>query len=227
MTTPTIGQVLVLCDDKWHPAQVVRSGIEALGAKELGTEDFHFDVIENANDWSAERMAAYPIVLLAKANHVSATENVPWITPAVEEAFLDYVRGGGALLVVHSGTIVRDSETLKRLIGGTFTQHPAQCEVTITPQGYHPITLNVEPFSVMDEHYFMETTDLQAHHFLSTTSEHGAQSGGWLREEGEGRVCVLTPGHNAEVWVHPEFQTLLRNALIWCSGQLPTPETAE
>lgn len=219
MTTPTIGQVLVLCDDKWHPAHVVRSGLDA-----LGSEDWHFDVIENANDWSATRMAAYPIVLLAKANHVSATENVPWITPAVEEAFVDYVRGGGGLLVVHSGTIVRDSETLKRLIGGTFTQHPPQCEVTITPQGYHPITQNVEPFSVKDEHYFMETDDLQAHHFLSTTSEHGAQSGGWLREEGEGRVCVLTPGHNTEVWVHPEFQTLLRNALLWCGGQMPTPE---
>lgn len=44
------------------------------------------------------------------------------------------------------------------------------------------------------------------------------QQGGWWREEGDGRVCVLTPGHNAEVWVHPEFQTLLRNALLWCAG---------
>ena len=93
--------------------------------------------------------------------------------------------------------------------------------MTVTPQGYHPITVNVEPFTVKDEHYFMETDDLQAHHFLTTTSEHGAQSGGWWREEGSGRVCVLTPGHNVEVWLHEEFQTLLRNALLWCAGALP------
>ena len=71
-----------------------------------------------------------------------------------------------------------------------------------------------------DEHYIMEIDDLEANHFLSTTSEHSAQSGGWLREEGDGRVCVLTPGHNAEVWLHPEFQTLLRNGLLWCNALL-------
>lgn len=209
-------RVLVLCDDKWHPAHVVAAGVEA-----LGTADFQFDVIENAREWSAERMGQYPLTLLAKANHISAVENVPWITPDVEAAFAAYVRGGGGLLVVHSGTIVRESPQLQRLIGGTFTQHPPQCEVTVTPQGYHPITVNVEPFTVKDEHYFMETDDLQAHHFLTTTSEHGAQSGGWWREEGSGRVCVLTPGHNVEVWLHEEFQTLLRNALRWCAGELP------
>jgi type 1 glutamine amidotransferase len=212
-------RVLVLCDDKWHPARVVRAGVEA-----LGTEDFTFDVIENGHEWSAERMAQYPLVLLAKANQVSAVEDVPWITPDVEEAFLKYVRSGGGLLAVHSGTVVRELPALKRLLGGAFVQHPPQCEVTVTPQGYHPITVNVEPFSVKDEHYFMETDELYsyAHAFLTTTSDHGAQSGGWLREEGAGRVCVLTPGHNVEVWLHPEFQTLLRNALLWCAGELPS-----
>jgi type 1 glutamine amidotransferase len=31
---------------------------------------------------------------------------------------------------------------------------------------------------------------------------------------------VLTPGHNAEVWRHPSFQALLRNALAWCANQI-------
>jgi hypothetical protein len=29
-------------------------------------------------------------------------------------------------------------------------------------------------------------------------------------------VCVLTPGHNVEVWQHPSFQALLVNGLDWC-----------
>lgn len=207
-------RVLVLCDDKWHPAQVVRDGLGALDA-----DEWQFEWIEDARAWSAERMAQFPLVLLAKSNHISAVENVPWITPEVEEAFLAYVSAGGGLLVVHAGTIVRESPVLKTLIGGTFIQHPPQCEVTITPQGEHPITLNVEPFTVLDEHYFMETNDLEANYFLTTTSEHGVQPGGWIRDEGEGRVCVLTPGHRVEVWLHPEFQTLLQNGLRWCAGE--------
>ena len=127
--------------------------------------------------------------------------------------------------MVHSGTIgYGEMPGLLGLIGGVFVQHPPQCEVTITPQGEHPIVLNVEPFTVMDEHYFMQTNDLQEHHFLSTTSVHGVQSGGWLRDEGDGRVCVLTPGHNVEVWLHPEFQTLLGNALRWCTEPKPNEQ---
>jgi hypothetical protein len=26
---------------------------------------------------------------------------------------------------------------------------------------------------------------------------------------------VLTPGHNLEVWLHPDFQKLLHNGLTW------------
>ncbi len=203
-------RVLVLCDDPWHPAHNARVGVEA-----LGTDDFQFDLIEDGSEWSAERMAQYPLLLLTKSNQISAVNKEPWITPEVEEAFLEHVRAGGGLLVVHSWTVVRDTLTLSRLIGGTFIHHPPKCDVTVTPQGDHPITLNVEPFTVFDEHYFMETDDLQAHHFLTTTSVHGAQSAGWLRDEGKGRVCVLTPGHLPEVWLHPEFQTLLRNGLLY------------
>jgi type 1 glutamine amidotransferase len=209
-------RVLVLCDDKAHPGGRVRAGVAS-----LGNDTFEFDVVEDGREWSAERMGSYPLVLLTKSNQSSALETTPWITPEVEEAFVDYVRAGGGLLAVHSGTIVRELPTLKRLLGGAFVQHPPRCDVTVTPQGYHPITDNVEPFTLLDEHYFMETDDLEAHHFLTTTSEHGAQSGGWWREEGQGRVCVLTPGHTPEVWLHPEFQTLLRNALLWCAGELP------
>ena len=204
-------QVLVLCDDYWHPADRVRAGMAA-----LGTDEFSFDVIEDAREWSAARMGEYPLVLLTKFNEITAADRDPWITPAVEEAFVDYVQAGGGLLVVHSGAVVAELSTLRRLIGGTFIHHPPRCEVTVTPQGEHPITTNVEPYTLVDEHYFMETDDLQAHHFLSPTSEHGAQSGGWLRDEGEGRVCMLAPGHTMEVWQHPEFLTLLRNGLRWC-----------
>ena len=48
--------------------------------------------------------------------------------------------------------------------------------------------------------------DTEADVFMTATSEHGTQPGGWTRTEGAGRVCMLTPGHNVEVWLHPSYQ---------------------
>ncbi len=63
----------------------------------------------------------------------------------------------------------------------------------------------------------MEPGEPGADVFLTATSQRGTQPAGWMRGMWKGRVCVLTPGHNLEVWLHPGFQTLLRNALSWCA----------
>ncbi len=205
-------KTLVLCDDYWHPARVPREGLNPL--KEQG---FTFDWIEDAREWSAERMAAYPLVILTKSNHVSSADKSAWMTEEVESAFADYVRKGNGLLAIHSGTADYQEKTILRsLLGGVFTHHPDQCVVTIEPQTSHSLTTDVAPFAVKDEHYFMAMYDSQADVFMTTRSEYGEQPAGWRRTEGDGRVAVLTPGHNLEVWLHPSYQALLLNTLRWC-----------
>lgn len=205
-------RALVLCDDYWHPARTARAGLAPLAA-----QGFAFDWLEDGNAWATEGLADYPVVILTKANNVTAADRTPWMTPAIEEALRAYVRGGGGLLAIHSGTVgYAETPTLLNLLGGVFVQHPPQCPVTIAPQGDHPLTIGIDPFTIKDEHYHMALGDDPADHFLTTTSEHGTQPGGWTRTEGAGRVAVLTPGHNVEVWLHPTFQTLLASALRWC-----------
>ena len=206
-------RILALCDDKWHPAQVPQKGLA-----DLHKFGFKFDWIENANDWSIEQMAAYPVVILTQSNHVSSTDKSPWMTEPVQGAFLDYVQNGNGLLVLHSGTAgYQQASVLRALMGGVFRDHPDQCPVTVEPLADHPLTGGSESFTLVDEHYLMDLDDDQADIFLNTRSEHGTQPGGWRRYEGDGRVCVLTPGHNLEVWQHPSYQALLLNALRWCS----------
>jgi type 1 glutamine amidotransferase len=183
---------------------------------------FAFDWIENAGDWSAERMAEYPVVVLTKSNNVSSSDRSPWVTDEVQAAFREYVRRGNGLLVIHSGSAeYRDLPVLRGVLGGVFASHPPQCPVTVEPRADHPLTAGSTPFTLVDEHYIMEMDDAQADVFLTTRSEHGVQPGGWTRTEGDGRVCVLTPGHNLPVWLHPSYQTLIRNALRWC-GRMET-----
>src|SRR5919201_5368882 len=78
-------RVLVLCGDYWHPARNAREGLGALEADGLT-----FDLIEDARDWSPERMGGYPVVVLTKSNNVSSQERAAWVTGEVETAFREY-----------------------------------------------------------------------------------------------------------------------------------------
>jgi len=205
-------KTLALCGDYWHPAQIARKGLETLS----GTE-FAFDWMEDAREWSSERMMTYPLVILTKSNNISSTDQTGWMTDTVQAAFADYVRQGNGLLAIHSGTAEYEQKpVLRSLLGGVFTHHPEQCPVTVKPQADHPLSVRATPFTRQDEHYFMALDDTQADVFVTTTSVHGEQPGAWRRTEGQGRVAVLTPGHNVEVWLHPSFQALLINCLRWC-----------
>ena len=209
-------KTLVLCDDYWHPARIPQEGLGALHGAE-----FIFDWITNAHDWSAEAMMKYPLVVLTKSNHVSSTDQTDWMTDTAQAAFAKYVRNGNGLLAIHSGTAGYEQKpVLRGLLGGVFAHHPEQCQVTVTPHLDHPLSLGSEPFTRKDEHYFMALDDPDAEVFVTTTSEHGEQPGAWKRVEGSGRVIILTPGHNLDVWLHPSFQALLRNSLRWCGRLL-------
>ncbi len=207
--------VLVLCDDYWHPARIIRSGLAP-----LEQTDITFEWIENAADWSEERMIPFPLVILAKSNNMSSTDQSEWVTDETEAAFLRYLQNGGGLLVIHSGSAGYEKRPVfRRMIGGAFRNHPEQCLVTVDARAGHFLDDGYPPFTSLDEHYVMDLDDMQADVFLTTRSQHGEQPGGWIRRENAGRVCVLTPGHNLEVWLHPTYQKLIHNALRWCSGQ--------
>lgn len=209
-------KTLVLGGDYWHPAQIAKQGLEIISGPE-----FTFDWIDDAREWSAELMMAYPLVILTKSNNVSSADQTGWMTDAVQTTFADYVRKGNGLFAIHSGTAEYEQKpVLRGLLGGVFTHHPEQCPVTVNPQESHPLTVGAVPFTLKDEHYFMALDDEKAEVFVTTTSVHGKQPGAWRRTEGDGRVAVLTPGHNLEIWLHPSFQALVINCLRWCIGML-------
>jgi uncharacterized protein len=209
-------KILVLCGDTWHPAEIVRQGLNILAER-----GFAFDWVEDVRGWMPEDMMAYPLVILAKSDNASAIDKSSWMTDAVQTVFLAFVQRGNGLLAIHSGTAEYDQKPVIRgLLGGVFLQHPEQCPVTMNPTRDHPLCKDVAPFTLQDEHYFMTLDDPRADVFLTTSSINGEQPGGWRREIGRGRVVVLTPGHNLEVWLHSSYQALLANSIRWCAKVL-------
>lgn len=208
----------VICGDRWHAADVV---IEGLSPLDSGSDPggFHFDYITDTLAWSNDTLKARDIVVLAKGNARSPVDWDPWLTEDVQQAFVDFVERGGGLLVIHSGTTGYSAEPLfRRLIGGGFVHHPHACPVTVTSEDNAVIpAIGAQTFTAHDEHYFMELYGDDLNHFMTSTSEHGTQPAGWTRQQGQGRVCVLTPGHFGPVWQDPTYRQMIAVALDWCA----------
>jgi len=224
-------KVLLLCDDYWHPGSVPVDGIEP-----LKTKGFDFDIITDAAEFSPGKLKNYPVVMLCKSNQRSQAENEPWMTDEIQKAFVDYVETGGGLLAVHNATVPSDtSNVMSALMGCRFTFHPNNCPVTVAPVKPHPVTDGVGMFCEIDEHYRLEilTDDVEIimasysapqgeeskyeeDPYHNTTAWIGAA--GLVRKQGKGHVCVLTPGHLLLVWLNPEFQKTLENALNWTAS---------
>ncbi|GHV07343.1 hypothetical protein FACS1894217_07980 [Clostridia bacterium] len=153
-------KILVICDDKWHPAEVIRRGLAA-----MGNSEFDFDIVEDAKDILTPKMLEqYPIIMNCKCNAISAANEHAWFDKGVTEVgpneFREYIEKGGGFLSVHSGNAFFKGDTFGylELVGNYFVQHPPRCDVEIHITADHPVTNGVEDFHVRDEHYEIALT---------------------------------------------------------------------
>lgn len=85
-------RVLVLCDDLWHPAEVVVQGVRALPAQHI-----QFDFVMDAKDILTEkRLQLYDVIMNCKCNQITAANTAPWFHEGVTEVgpqqLQEYVR---------------------------------------------------------------------------------------------------------------------------------------
>lgn len=213
-------KILLVCDDTWHPAEIIERGLQAMDKEELV-----FDVVKTAKDiLSPSFVRRYDVLVNCHGSAINASNNNPWFEPTVTEfgpeEFRDYVAEGGALVVVHSGLTVSSRShpqpVYTELVGSYFLGHPLREMTHVSITCENEITLGVENFSERDEHYQIAVTAKDVELFMETTSEHGGTFiSGYRRCYGKGRVVVLTPGHTLAVWENKNFQQLLKNAIRW------------
>ena len=210
--------VLVVCDDLWHPAEVILMGMKVLEGPE-----FRIDYVMTAKDiLTPERIAEYPVVIVCKGNRVTAANAAPWFEDGVTEVrpqeFAEYVANGGGYISLHSGNTSREGSEMTKLTGNTSKGHPPRCGVDVKITADHPVTKGVQDFFIRDEHYQIDVVTNDADVFMHTVSETGGdQVAGYTRTIGDGRLCVLTPGHCVDVFYNEEFKKLLTNAIRWCA----------
>ena len=226
-------KILLFCEDFYHPRHLAEEGTRLL-VKNCVT----LDIIDDATNLNPAVFENYDVIILSKSDNVSkAKHKDPWKTPEVQAAFVKFVENGGGLLVVHSGIVCEygGAEVLEELIGCRFVWHPNDCPVTVGVLKNHPVTAGVKIFTETDEHYHAEITSADADILAASFADAQGNPAEYksepyfnapahiapcvfVRTQGKGRVCVLTPGHTEKVWKNPEFQRLLENAMKWCAG---------
>lgn len=213
-------QVLVICDDMWHPGEVIMRGLKGVGEGEMV-----FDFVMDAKDiLTPEMLKKYDVVMNCKTDNLTGANTAPWfedgVTEVGAEEFEKYVRAGGGFLSVHAGNTYGEKvcPEYARFVGNSFVTHPPRCEVELQVVKEHPVAKGVENFKIRDEHYQIDLIAADADVFLESVSERGGrQIAGYTRKMGDGKICVLTPGHILAVWENENFRKLLVQAVRWCA----------
>ena len=236
-------KILLICDDVWHPAEVIEKGLLP-----LINDTYDVDMVKAAKDiLTPEMLPEYDLIICCKSNNVTSGNPEPWFENTVTEVagpeFQAYVENGGAFLSVHSGNaFFGEGDGVKEyteFVGNRFVGHPLRCEIQMRTRpvlinseadsdnsplapshsrNIHPILEGVShQFLLRDEHYQIELLAEDADIFLTSHSAQGGdQIAGYTRTMCNGRLCVLIPGHTLAVWKNPDYGRLFRNAVAWC-----------
>ena len=215
--------VLLVCDDVWHPAEVIERGLKAMDHH--GVE---FDLVRTAKDiLTPAFVRRYDVLVNCSGGSINAANNNPWFEPSVTEfgpeEFRDYVKNGCGLVVVHAGLTIGGpacpAPAYTEVVGSYFVNHPPREMTHVTITAENEITRGAADFSERDEHYQLAITAEDIEPFMRTESEHGGVCvSGYRRRFGQGRVVVLTPGHTLAVWENRSFQRLFLNAIKYAAG---------
>src|SRR5690242_5529458 len=135
-------KVLILLGGLWHDFDGFASAMQALLTPHgfqveatydldhlLHLEEHDYDMVISYTSFSKHREGY---------NDTSPVK----LTNAQIDGFTNWVCNGGALLAVHSATVIGESDpTLGELIGGVFVFHPPPFTFTVYPiYGEHPMT---------------------------------------------------------------------------------------
>lgn len=220
-------RILVLADDRWHPAEIPERGLRS-----LPDNPYDFDFVKDAKDTlTPESISGYRTIVICKSNEICSGNPEPWFEEGVTEVlpsdFVHFMENGGRLVVIHSGFayaegLVRGEEKFTRpnrdymaMTGCEFLTHPPRCAVTYHVTGKnHPLMDGVEDFTERDEHYQLRFLADDAEILMESRSADGkTMPAVWTRTFGAGQLTAIVPGHTLQVWRNPSFQRLLLNAL--------------
>jgi type 1 glutamine amidotransferase len=213
---------LVLIGDGPHEPQHLERGLRP--AFEAAGIVPHFTVDVRA--LTPENLARVRLLVILRDGFMRPSDdpatNYCWVTKEHERAVVDFVEKGGGFLNLHNALgLYPDEGPYLKLAAGRYVGHGPLERFRVSPvEPDHPITRGIAAWSVADEQH-TPVVDLPRVKLLFRSVSDGGIEGaaGWVLEPGTGRLCHLANGHTREALLHPTYQQVLRNAMLWCVKQ--------
>ncbi|WP_160724420.1 ThuA domain-containing protein [Bacillus sp. USDA818B3_A] len=211
-------RITAVLGDYYHPAESIKESLEN-ALQTIKDLQLKFCTYEQLEDELSTQPDA---VILFKEDRLNPTEEkaTHWMTEELALQINRYVSNGGGWLAWHSGLASYSPESAyTQMLKGYFLHHPEKHQmVQYTSVPGNEINTNPIAFEFMDEHYFVHCEEESTGVFLISDSIDGHAPAGWSHHFGEGRVCCLTPAHNKEGLLNPEFLCLLGNCVSWITA---------
>ncbi len=205
---PRSMQVLFLGHDSEHHHS---AAFMPLLAQALSLKGVQFTYTDEPKSLNRQNLAQYD-ALMIYANHDE-------IKPSYESALLDFVKGGGAFLPIHSASYCfRNSSRYVKLVGAQFESHDTATFTADIVDSGHPIMDGFEPFETWDETYVHTLHARDRTVLMERVDGDHREPWTWVKEYGKGRVFYTAYGHDERTWTHPAFQDLIYRGLIWALG---------
>lgn len=100
----------------------------------------------------------------------------------------------------------------------TTYQHDEEIDVKIA--GTHPITRGLKDFRIHDETYKGLWISPKVKPLLTTGHPRSDKTIAWIGPYEKARVVYIQLGHDRQAHLNPNYQTLVRQAILWAAGRL-------
>jgi len=179
----------------------------------FGRDAIYFDYFATPECLTDQMLALYDTVMLFG-------EPAGEINEAQLAALNKFVESGRGLVPVHTASgWFEGNAGYAALVGGRQTGHGGKVSAVVL-KAEHPAMAGVKDFAGLDEAVVNElAADAGRTVLMEWVDGSKRHPWAWVRSQGKGRVFYTAGGHDQRTWKNPEFQLILRNALVWSSGE--------
>ncbi len=105
--------------------------------------------------------------------------------------------------------------------GGKASTFQHDVELVTETVADHPVTKGVPPMHILDETYKGMWISPKVKVLIQTNHPTSDGPLAWISPYQRSRVVFIQLGHGPEAHVHPHYQRLVRNAMLWVAGRAP------
>ncbi len=182
----------------------------------------HSEIFENTSKWDYD-----VIVMYNMTQNISAKRRKNFL------ALLN--RGIGLVALHHSMGSFQSWPEYRRIIGAKYYLNPTEedgvkkerstykhdldMNVHIA-DAKHPITRNMDDFTIHDEGYKKCGFEKDNRVLLTTDHRTSDKTIGWVRKYGRAKVCTIQLGHDSKAYANENYRKLIARSIRWAAGKL-------